>query len=170
MLHVEQFFPPRTPYSLTFLCDIARSSTKPRSMLRNATAAISHLYTSLGVSDLTKAHAISLLVTSLIKSGTCEPMRTTRSCLLEGLWTCFPPGRPMTLLTIKMLRLKAITLLALCLMLRPSDIAPKAVFQRPDSSETHAMPFSTEHVKFVDDGSAVLTFFGTKNDTHTHGF
>jgi hypothetical protein len=70
-------------------------------------------------------------------------------------------------LSTKMLRLKAITLLALAFMLRPSDIAPKATLFHDDTEQK--LTFTTDMVHFSSEGLC-LTFFGIKNDVHRTGF
>ena len=70
-------------------------------------------------------------------------------------------------LDIKQLRLKVITLLALSLFLRPSDIAPKSVNYNNGSKQR--ILFSRDLVTF-DDSSATITLFGIKNDMARQGF
>jgi hypothetical protein len=70
-------------------------------------------------------------------------------------------------LDIKALRLKAITLLALTAMLRPSDIAPNA--QTVDTDGVRKVVFAVDQVAFSDE-DAKIQFFGIKNDTKRTGF
>ena len=72
-------------------------------------------------------------------------------------------------LSIKDLRLKAITLLALTLMLRPSDIAPKSVYFDAVSNTSKPVIFSTDNLCFAE-GNLTVTFHGIKNDTSRSGF
>ena len=65
--------------------------------------------------------------------------------------------------------MKTIALLALTLMLRPSDIAPKAIQFDPESSVISKVVFSQDSINFKDDGSVDITFFGIKNDTDRSG-
>ena len=150
---------------------IADSSDKPRSVLRNTQAALSHVYTSLRREDLTKHSSVSLLVTSLVKSGTRLPMRHTPVMPISYFVNMFRSWDMDDHLSVKMLRMKCIVLLALCLMLRPSDIAPRAALFSPGAPATHStLVFSEKHILFLEDGSATLTFFGTKNDSQRTGF
>ena len=55
------------------------------------------------------------------------------------------------------LRQKAVTLLTLTAMCRPSDLAPRVGFMR-------------DQIHFNDDGSMTVLFYGIKNDTDRHGF
>ena len=70
---------------------------------------------------------------------------------------------------IKNLRLKCITLLALVVMLRPSDIAPQSVIV-DGSGEVRDMQFTVDQLNFKADGSVAIAIHGNKNDTHRHGF
>jgi hypothetical protein len=73
-------------------------------------------------------------------------------------------------LKLKDLREKTIVLLAFTAMLRPSDIAPKGVVLDTDSNSIRKMVFSTNQLHFQEDGSLVIDFHGTKNDTDRSGF
>jgi len=75
-----------------------------------------------------------------------------------------------TLLSVKDLRLKAITLMAFVLMLRPSDIAPKAVHFNNQSGSADNFVFSTDNIVFCDNGEAIIVFHGCKNDSSRSGF
>ena len=166
-------FPPDSPALLAdFLCMLCDSSGKPRSALRNAQAAVSHLYVSLNFPDLTKRSSIALLMTALIKSGTRDPLLHTPVMPVNVFAELFYSWPENDLLCIKQLRLKTIVLLSLSLMLRPSDIAPKAVvFDAANMSSPRSKAiFSAKHVKFLEDGSASITLVGTKNDLQRSGF
>ena len=63
-----------------------------------------------------------------------------------------------------MLRLKCIALLALVTMLRPSDIAPKALWVDSEGKE-HNYVFKRDQIIFNDDGSMSVVIHGNKNDT-----
>jgi hypothetical protein len=61
--------------------------------------------------------------------------------------------------------LKAITLLALTFMTRPSDLAPRAqVFYTSDNSVDMCV-LLRDYVQLHHDKSMTITFFGVKNDT-----
>lgn len=55
-------------------------------------------------------------------------------------------------------------------MLRPSDVAPKAVHFDPVTMLTYSFGFTTDQVVFEQDGSLHITFHGIKNDTDRSGF
>lgn len=71
-------------------------------------------------------------------------------------------------LDLDKLRLKAITLMALCLMLRPSDIAPKACKIKNGVMVEHK--FTTDRLNFLHDGSVEVYLAGIKNDYLWDGF
>jgi hypothetical protein len=73
-------------------------------------------------------------------------------------------------LSVADLRLKAITLLALGIMLRPSDIAPRGVLFDPQSESAEQLVFSTEDIRRKEDGSMTISFLGIKNDMDRQGF
>ena len=74
-----------------------------------------------------------------------------------------------TKMPLKFLRIKTISLLAIALMLRPSDIAPNATFFEKDSHEEKKFTFTTDMLNFSDNAVEV-TLFGTKNDLQRKGF
>jgi hypothetical protein len=73
-------------------------------------------------------------------------------------------------LSIKELRLKAITLLAISCMTRPSDLARKGVLFDADAMKGQNILFTTDQVTFHKNGSMSITFFGIKNDAERTGF
>ena len=56
------------------------------------------------------------------------------------------------------------------MMLRPSDIAPKAVIFNPESGTKHKVIFARDQIQFHNDGSAIVKLFGIKNDGDRAGF
>ena len=70
---------------------------------------------------------------------------------------------------MKDLRLKAVTLLALTLMLRPSDIAPDGVVFDDSSGLIFRQNFTLKNFVFEQNHMKV-TFFGIKNDVQRKGF
>ena len=82
----------------------------------------------------------------------------------------FLSWEPNETIPIKQLRLKAITLLALNLMLRPSDIALKSMMYNPFSGQLEPQLFTTRQITFHNNGSESITFHGIQNDTSRYGF
>ena len=110
-----------------FLCTICDSSDQPASQLRTASAATGCLYGSKGLRNPMGDVEIGHLLSGLVKSGTLAPSRRTKVMLCEPFMKLFSSWPENASLSINALQLKAITLLALCLMTRPSDLAPKGV-------------------------------------------
>ena len=67
-------------------------------------------------------------------------------------------------LSVKELRLKTLTLLALVIMLRPSDVAPHGVVYSSDTDAYHHILLTTEQVVFEQDSSVTMLLHGTKKD------
>lgn len=164
-------FPPiETSVISDFLCELADSSSKPKSVLNNATAAISCLYETLDLCDITKHRDLMRLKQSLIKSGTSQPMKKSVTMPVENFKDLFVDWPVNDELSIKQIRLKAITLLALVAMLRPSDIAPKSVIFDPRDMKCYNNVLLTDSVIFKSDGSLSMVLHGIKNDTSRTGF
>ena len=97
-------------------------------------------------------------------------MRRTQTLPIQAFSQLFTSWGDNSGLSIQRLRLKTVVLLALTLMLRPSDIAPAGVMFNPLTLTYEPIIFSTRHITFPDDGSAVIKFFGIKNDSDRSGF
>ena len=155
-------FPPtHTCYLADFLCSICDNSDRPRSILNTALAALSHVYRTLEQQDLTKDAHIVRLTTALVKSQTVRPMKKSTVLPVDRFTEMFRSWGSNDSLSLKHLRLKAITLLALALMLRPSDEAPKATIFHANTGDIQTVPFTTDMLEFRADGVNV-TFFGIK--------
>ena len=119
--------------------------------------------------DLTKEQPVVKLVTALIKAGTTKPMTRSTVLPVTEITNMFMKWGDNKDLSIKHLRLKAITLLALSLMLRPSDVAPKGTIFDQVSETEESFIFSKDMIQFSVAGMHV-TFLGIKNDTDRSGF
>ena len=153
-----------------FMCLLSDNSTRPKSAIQSASAALSHLFQALGVKDPLHSTEMQHLLTALIKSGTTEPRKRRPILPIEPFRIMFHSWPENKDISIKLLRMKAITLLALAYMLRPSDLAPTAVWFDPESGEQAKFILSVENVNFEADGSLTMTFHGIKNDTAREGF
>ena len=72
-------------------------------------------------------------------------------------------------LKLEDLRLKTVTLLAIAVMLRPSDIAPQA--QKIDNDgNTQKFVMTRDQISFLPTGDCVIVFHGIKNDYKRDGF
>ena len=152
-----------------FLCHTAEKSTRPKSVLNSTLAAISMLNDVLQRQDCPISPAIAKLVSALIKSETTEPMKRSKVMPVGRFHDLFLQWEGNWKISIENLCMKCITLLALAMMLRPSDIAPKAVVREGEDSYKKFV-MSTDQVHFNPDGSATITLFGIKNDYSREGF
>jgi site-specific recombinase XerD len=164
-------FPPKDSATIAqFLCVIADDTKKPRSHLRCAQAAISKAYEALGKASPAKCADVQALAIGLVKAGTQTPRTKSTVMPIAPFNALFTSWSSNAQLTTKQLRLKAITLLALTLMLRPSDAAPRAMVFDPETNTEHKVIFTRDQVCFREDGSARITLFGIKNDGNRSGF
>lgn len=138
-----------------FLCFKSSSSDRPEAMLNVIAAAIKHLFNALSWQPL--SNDIHVLIKALVKSDTNRPACRTKVMPTENFAKLFESWDINQNLSLKYLRLKCITLLALTCMARPSDLAPTKGFSR-------------HQIEFNEDGSATIRFFGIKNDTDMRGF
>ena len=142
-------FPPQESKDIAlFLCELADNSVAPTAQIKLANAALSHVYKGYGYTNFLGDYHVQLLITALVKSGTSLPMQRSQVHVMpiepfRDLFLRWPSNSE---LTVKDLRLKTITLLALLLMLRPSDIAPKTVQFDGTTATASKFMFSTEHI------------------------
>ncbi|GFN91423.1 reverse transcriptase/ribonuclease h/methyltransferase [Plakobranchus ocellatus] len=100
---------------------------------------------------------IDTFVKALIKADTKRPAGRTKVMPTNNFVKLFKNWGANENLSLRRLRQKAVTLLALTAMCRPSDLAPRVGFMR-------------DQIHFNDDGSMTVLFYGIKNDTDRHGF
>ena len=153
-----------------FLCQIADSSTRPESCIKSTLAAVSFYFEGLGKPSPAYNSDIKRLTTALIKSGTVKPMSRQKPMPISAFYQLFHLLGDNEKLSMKSLRLKTVTLLALVLMTRPSDLAPKAKLFDPQSMTSKSVVLSVDDIHFNDQGSVTITFWGIKNDTQRQGF
>ena len=55
-------------------------------------------------------------------------------------------------------------------MTRPSDLAPKGKIFKKESFAFENIVFSVNNLRFMEDGSLTIRFFGIKNDSSRSGF
>jgi len=163
-------FPPHDSGTVAdFLCSVADSSPKPRSTLKCTVAAMTAMYqVSDGINPVDCVE-IKRLITALEKSNTQEPMTRSSVMPVQPFVTLFQSWGENDNLDLKQLRLKAITLLALAIMARPSDLAPKGVYFSSEGS-VKPMILSLDQVNFRENGSLSIQLFGIKNDLHRKGY
>lgn len=131
-------------------------------------AALSSLYDAMGLYNLTECQTIQLFISGVVKSGTTIPAAKSKVMPVEPFRQLFYRLGDNIAMPLKDLRMKVITSLALTLMLRPSDLAPRSVQLDPVSGGTKPMIFSSDMVTF--DGSVTIKFLGIKNDSTRTGF
>ena len=135
-----------------FFSAIAERSSRPESVLKTASAAVSCLFQAMNTPNPCDSYPIRKMITGLVKAETSAPAKKTPVMPCAPFLKLFREWK--NPLSIKQLRLRAITLLALCIMARPSDLAPRA----------QNFTLTTDQVLFHEDGSMSITLVGTKND------
>ncbi|KAH3722254.1 hypothetical protein DPMN_065210 [Dreissena polymorpha] len=152
------------------LCSIADKSERPESSLKISLAALSPFFQALGLKLPTDSRDIHRLVTSFVKTATKKPMVRQKPMPIEAFVQLFDKMESNDKLTLKMLRMKAITLLAIVCMTGPSDLAPKGKNFDPLTNLLNPTFMSVDDVHFENDGSITLHFWAIKNDTNGQGF
>ena len=168
-LHNEQFPPTRASVIADYMCKVAELSNRPNAILSSALAAFNYLYQVLDISNPCDRN-IHQLHRALVKSCTKLPRQKVNILPQEPFLDLFLSWPENEDLSVSRLRLKTITLLAFTFMLRPSDIAPKSIVHSSTSGVAEQLVFSTDRVKFLENGELQIQFFGIKNDTHRDGF
>jgi hypothetical protein len=164
-------FPPVSSAPLAdIMCATADSSARPASQLRTVQAAVGILYAVTDQSNVLDSFDLHKLGVALTKSGTKVPMTRTSISPIKPFRDMFMLWSYNDLLPLKDLRLKVITLLALTVMLRPSDVAPKGKIFDAEKLSTDSILFTADMVTFLGDGSVQLQLHGIKNDTDGKGF
>ena len=153
-----------------FICRMADSSTRPESTIKSTLAALSFYFEGLGKPSPTYHSDIKRLTTALVKSGTVKPMLRQKPMPISAFYQLFQSLGENEQLSVKLLRMKTVTLLALVLMTRPSDLAPKAKIFDPQSMSSKAVVLSVDDIQFHENGSMTIVFWGIKNDTNRQGF
>ena len=163
-------FPPVNSSDLAdYLCFIADSSQRPQSVVNTFVCALKQLFLSQSIHDITKDIHIVRLISAIVKSQTKKPMKRSTVLPVGKITSMFLEWGENKNLSLKFLRIKAITLLALALMLRPSDIAPKATIFEVESECEKSIEFTKDMLDFTNEGVHV-TLFGIKNDAERKGF
>ena len=159
-LEQGKIFPPEPTNVEATIADYMRlkceSSDRPESMLRSIQAALTHFF--MTVLNLNPFQgALKHFVTALIKSQTTKPAGRTKIMPIKPIIDMFKSWATNDTLSIIHLRQKAVTLLAISLMARPSDLAPANELKR-------------SQVFFNADGSLTIQLLGIKNDYKRRGF
>lgn len=150
-----------------FFVQVAGSSDRPKSLLRSCSAALKCYFDAIDCPSPINQD-VRYTIDGLIKSGTSGSMVKSKVLPRQPfvqLFTGWPENRD---LDLEKLRLKTITLMALTLMLRPSDIAPRAV--KLSAGSKLKTQFTTDRVAFLPNGSVEVYLAGIKNDYSRDGF
>ena len=138
--------------------------------MKSSLAAITFLFEGLGKTSPAYHSDIKRLTSALVKTGTFKPMSRQKPMPTEKFVGLFHLWGDNEQLSLKQLRLKAITLVALVLMTRPSDLAPKAKMFDTTTMSVKTISLSVNDVTFGLDGSMTFTFWGINNDSQRQGF
>ena len=153
-----------------FLVHRCGSSPRPHSTVRCVSAAVSALYEAVGVANPVRDPFVARLLQGIVKSGTRAPLARSAVMDISPFMRLFRAWSGNDDLSVKHLCLKTIVLLALALMLRPSDIAPRARKYDTSTDLVSSFVMSTDQFLFKEDGSLQVTFLGVKNDSQRTGF
>ena len=152
----------------SFLVKLAKTSERPKGALSSTLAALSSFFGAINrKSDNPINEDVYRLIDGLVKCETTKPLRRTPVMPNEPFKTLFLGWEDNQFLDLRRLRLKALTLLGLSVMLRPSDVAPKSIH----AEDEHFSPneFTRQNIEFRKD-DMVLYLFGIKNDYKRDGF
>ena len=150
-----------------FLVDVSSSSARPKAILNGSIATIQNFCNATELQSPVDSNVLKL-VNGLIKSGTTEPLKRTPVMPVQPFIELFVKWGSNDKLSLWALRLKAITLLSLTVMLRPSDIAPRS--EQYDQGVWLNTCFCRSALKFDSKGYLRMYFFGIKNDYDRDGF
>lgn len=150
-----------------FFVQTAERSERPKSLLSVCSAALKCYFDAMGCPSPINEE-VRKVIQGLIKTGTMQPLKKAPVMPRQPFVQMFSSWPENTQLDLERLRMKAITLLSLCLMLRPSDIAPRAV--KIVAGSQVKQQFTTDLLRFMEDGSLEVYLSGIKNDYSRDGF
>ena len=117
-----QYFPTTTAAVAHFFRDISSKSIRPGPSLITASAAIAGMYKGSAHSDPTKSQLLTMLKQAIVNTGTKQPRKNTPTFPISKLTSYLSELGEDDTLEVKTLRAKAIVLLALVGLFRPSDL------------------------------------------------
>ena len=163
-------YPPQKTGDLAeYICHLAETASRPQSVVNTFLSALKQVFRAKGLPDISENHTIKRLVTAVTKSQTEKAMTRSTVLPVKTIVESIRLWGENDSLSIKQLRIKTISLLAIAMMLRLSDVAPNATFFDKESKDEKKIIFSTDMLVFKDNGVEV-TLFGTKNDLARKGF
>ena len=156
-----------------FLCNLSDRSDRPESSVKTCSAALNCMFEAMGKGSPVNDPNIKRLVTGIIKSGTVAPMKRSQPIPINSFVDLFHTWGKNEEMSIKQLRMKSVTLIALVCMTsqtRPSDLAPRGINFNSKDLSIHNIVLSLDNVQFLPDNSLTIHFFVIKNDTSRTGF
>ena len=152
---------------IDYMVQVSKNSDRPRSIMATNSVALSCYFDALD--QLSPINAdVRKCMEGIVKGGTTKPMKKSSVMPREPFMRMFKCWDENVFLTTECLRLKAVTLLSLSAMLRPSDIAPQVV--TVSKSGIKNSQFTVDKVKFLESGDMKLSLHGIKNDYDRDGF
>lgn len=153
-------FPPTDEFASAAVAEFitikSEGSERPESLLRGILAALTNYFSVPGqINPLSRE--VHNLSKALVKSCTTRNAGRTKIMPMEPFVDMFRAWGPNEALSVLKLRQKAVTLMAIACLARPSDFAPSVGFFR-------------DQLTFNQDGSVTVNFFGIKNDYDRGGF
>ena len=142
-------------------------SSDPKSKINGTLAALTSFYEAFDLypvsPNIRKSNAV-------VKSSTVKPMLQTPNMPIKPFINLFQSWPRNLELSRSPLRMKCVCLLALTLMLRPSDLAPKSLIFDSSDGSSHKSVFSEQQIHFDENGGMDILFHGIKNDYDRDGF
>ena len=99
------------------------------------------------------------LVSGIVKSGTSLPMQSTKP-MPQPFIDLFATFGDNDTMTLRRLRMKTLTLVALTCMTRPPDLAPKWVTLNKSDLTVNNIVLTLDNVEFREDKSLTIHFLG----------
>lgn len=152
-----------------YLHYVASTTDRPKSQLCTVLAAVTCMFNRLGWCNPCKEGRLTIMVSALTKSATIAPMIKTKILPIKPFTDLFASWGDQ-ILNIKQLRMKALCLLALVLMARPSDFAPQARVVNGENGIPAQVILRADQIMFLENGGMSITFHGIKNDYARDGF
>ncbi len=167
---VNVCFPPSTSGDIAdFMCCIADSANSAGT-IKVCYFAIKKYYSVNALDSCIFDKDLDDLISGLVKSSDLSPIKRSKAMPIEPFIKLICIWGDNSKLQLSTLRNKTLLLLALSLMLRPSDVAPHAKVYIPQSDTFRPQTFSTDYLTFNEDGSVNVTVFAVKNDVGRKGF
>ena len=164
-----QEFPPTSEHVLVdFIVSLAQGANRPKASLKIVHATLSAFYEARGQIMPVNWQDLTRLLTAVIKLCTNDVMERSNVMPVESFKQLFLSWGSNDQLSLVQLRMKAVSLLALTAMCRPSDLAPQSTHLKLYGSHEQRFLRRT-HVTFHSDRMMVI-FLGTKNDSSRDGF